>query len=265
MKLYISRMNKGTAIVQLLMLGLGLRLCKTFWLDYSPIKPFLLIAMLGFASCHSNKDKTHYPNDFQVIITDTTRNQSAKWDLEDFNYRSRLAKLLGLSSLKNYADSLEIRLWHEYSYSNCLDLYTLKFIDTNCIVSYFRIYPKRERRDINNTNGHWLPYEERTIDSSFSKTKTISKRKFQSINIDSVWLLKSQSDLNIADSIGFTDCYSHIIEIADRRHLKFMRYHCPSAYYEKVKLQPILDFEYFYGLLASLGRHNNVYLEEKFQ
>ncbi len=224
----------------------------------------LNILIWGLVSCKTNSDKVVSENHFQVILTDTIKNHRAKWDLDDFNYRLRLEKMLGLSNLKNYADSLEIRLWYDFSFSDCQDLYTLKFIDTNCIVSYFRVFPRREIYDKNTDSHKWLPFLERVIDSSFSKTITISKYKFQNLNLDSVWFLKSQSDLKISDSIGFTDCDSYIIEIADKNHLKYLRHHCSNGYYEKTKQQAILDFQDFCGRIVSLARENNVYIERKF-
>jgi hypothetical protein len=230
------------------------------------IKQLLSLAILifVFASCKISDDKVATKNGFKIILTDTTKNHRAQWDLYDFNYRSKLENQLGLSNLKDGADSLEIRLWYDFSFSNSQNLYTLKFIDTNCIVSYFRVYPRQINYDEENRNRNWDPYKDPIIDSSFSKTITVSKNKYQKLNLDSVWLLKSQSDLKISDSIGFTDCSSFIIEIADKKHLKYLRHHCSMSYYEKTKLNEFLVFEDFCGRITSLARDNNVYIEQKF-
>lgn len=220
--------------------------------------------MLGFSSCTTNSKKAVDDKAFQIILTDTTKNRRARWDLEDFNYRSKLETQLGLSNLKNGADSLEIRLWYDFSFSNSKDLYTLKFIDTNCIVSYFRVYPRNINYDDENRDRSWNPYKDPIIDSSFSKTVSISKGKFQELNLDSVWLLKSQSDLKISDNGGFSDCDSYIIEIADKKRMKYLRHHCSRRYYEKTKLNEILIFESFCGRVTSLAKDNNVYIELKF-
>jgi len=224
----------------------------------------LTILILGLSSCKTNSDKVGDDKAFQIILTDTTKNHRAKWDLDDFNYRSKLENQLGLTSLKNGADSFEIRLWYDFSFSNSQDLYTLKFIDTNCLVSYFRVYPRGINYDDENRNRNWNPYKDPIIDSSFSKTISVSKSKFQNLNLDSVWVLKSQSDLKISDSIGFTDCSSYIMEIADKKRLRYLRHHCSMAYYEKTKLNDILMFEGFCGRIVFLARENNVYIEQKF-
>ncbi len=224
----------------------------------------LMILILVLSSCSTSSSKTADDKAFQIILTDTTKNHRAKWDLDDFNYRSKLETQLGLSNLKNGADSLEIRLWYDFSFSNSQDLYTLKFVDTNCIVSYFRVYRRNINYDDENRDRSWNPYKDPIIDSSFSKTVSVSKSKFQHFNLDSVWLLKSQSNLNIAESIGFTDCSSYIMEIADKKRLKYLRHHCSMAYYEKTKLNEILMFEGFCGRIISLARENNVYIEQKF-
>jgi hypothetical protein len=225
---------------------------------------YLTILIFGLSSCKMDSDKVVSDKGFQIILTDTTKNHRAQWDVADFNYRSKIENRLGLSNLKNGADSLEIRLWYSSSFSNSQDLYTLKFIDTNCIVSYFRVYPRNVDYDDKNRDRNWNPYEDPRIDSSFSKSVFISKKQFKNLNLDSVWLLKSQSDLNIPDSIGFTDCSNYIIEIADRKRLKYLRHHCYMGYYEKTKLNAILVFEDFYGRIISLARENSAYIEEKF-
>lgn len=224
----------------------------------------LTILIFGLSSCKTNSNKVVSGQGFQIILTDTTGNHRAKWDLDDFNYRSKLENQLGLSNLKNGADSFEIRLWYDFSFSNSQDLYTLKFIDTNCVVSYFRVYPRAINYDDESRDKSWDPYKNPVIDSSFSRTITLSKSKFKNLNPDSVWVLKSQSDLKIPDNIGFTDCSSHIMEIADKKRLKYLRHHCYMGYYEKTKLEAILLFEDFCGRITSLARENNVYIEPKF-
>jgi hypothetical protein len=224
----------------------------------------LTILIFALASCKTNSEKVVSENVFQVILTDTTNNHRAKWDLDDFNYRTKLENQLGLSSLKNGADSFEIRLWYDFSFSNSQDLYMLKFIDSNCVVSYFRVYPRAINYDDESRDRRWNPYKDPIIDSSFSKSITLSKNKFQNLNLDSVWILKSQSDLRISNSIGFTDCSSFIMEIADKKHFKYLRHHCSMAYYEKTKLNEILMFEGFCGRITSLARDNNVSIEQKF-
>jgi hypothetical protein len=224
----------------------------------------LIIIIFGLASCRTYSDKLFNEKVFQIILTDTTNNHRAKWDLDDFNYRTKLENQLGLSNLKNGADSLEIRLWYDFSFSNSQDLYTLKFIDTICIVSYFRVYPKQYNYDDQNRNRNWNPYKDPIIDSSFSKTVTISNDKSEYNNFDSIWFLKSQSDLQIPDSIGFTDCDSYIIEIADKKRLKYLRHHCSYGYYEKTKLKAILDFEIFCTRITSVAVENSVVLKKEY-
>lgn len=224
----------------------------------------LTILIFGLSSCETNNNRVGSSQVFQIVLTDTTKNHRAKWDLDDFNYRLKLEKQLGLSNLANGADSLEIRLWYDFSFSNSQDLYTLKFIDTNCIVTYLRIYPRAINYDDENRDRSWDPYKEPIIDSSFSKAISLSKSKFQKLNLDSIWLLKSQSDLKISTSVGFTDCDNYIIEIADKKRLKYLRYHCSMGYYEKTKLQAILDFDSFFGRITSIARENNAYIELKF-
>lgn len=217
----------------------------------------LTILIWGLTSCNTNSNKASSEQAFEIIITDTTKNHRAKWDLDDFNYRSKLESQLGLSNLKNGADSLEIRLWYDFSFSNSQDLYILKFIDTICIVSYFRVYARQIDYDDENRNRSWSPYKDPIIDSSFSKIVTISNDKCQYNNFDSIWFLKSQSDLQIPESINFTDCDNYIIEIADKKRFKYLRHHCSYGYYQKTKLKAILDFEIFCSRITSIAVENS--------
>ena len=96
---------------------------------------YLTILIFVLFSCESKSLKVLSEQKFQIILTDTTGNHTAKIDLDDFTFRSKIENQLGLANLKNGADSLEIRLWFESSFSISVDLYTLKFIDTNCVLS----------------------------------------------------------------------------------------------------------------------------------
>ena len=230
------------------------------------MKQLILLATLPvvFLSCKTGKEKVLQESAFQIIIADTTKNHRAKWDLDDFNYRSKLEDQLGLSDLTNGSDSLQIRLWYDFSFSNYKELYTLKFTDSNCIVSYYRVYPRPINFEDDNRNRKWSPYKDPRIDSSFSKTVTVSEGEYRYLNLDSIWLLKSQSDLQIPDSINLTDCDSYIIEIADKKRLKYLRHHCPYAYYEKTKLKAILDFEIFCSRITSIAIKNKVVIERNY-
>ncbi len=222
----------------------------------------LIILIIFLLSCKEDTSKFK-DRSFKILIPDTTNNNRAKGDWDDLRYRSELESQLGLKDLKKGVDSLEIRLWYDFSFSNMQELYILRFKDTNCIVSYFKMYLKQ--LDDESGSNSWNPYKDPIIDSSFSKTFTFSKNVCEYQNLDSIWFLKSQSDLQISDNIGFTDCDSYVIAIANNRQMKYLRHVCSSSYYEKTKLKPIFDFEVFCSRITSIALHNKVVIVKQKQ
>lgn len=216
----------------------------------------LTIIICCLESCKSGTEKVAGANGFQILIADTTWNRRAQWDLRDLTYRSKLANQLALSDLKKGADSLEVRLWCDFSFSNSQDLYVLKFKDTNCLLTYFRIYPRSYNYD-DASSRDWDPYTDPIVDSSVSKSVLLTKSKCTSLNCDSIWYLKSQSELKISDHIGFTDCDSYIIEIADRKRYKYLNHHCAMGYYKETKLSEILTYLDFCDRITSLATKYN--------
>ena len=97
------------------------------------------------------------------------------------------------------------------------------------------------------------PYIEPIIDSSVSKSVLLSKEKYKHLHIDSIWFLKSQSEVKIPDSVGFTDCDSYTLEIADKKRFKYLRHDCAPGYYEKTKLTEIQTFIDFCGRITNLA------------
>ena len=223
----------------------------------------ITIVAISIFSCDNKTEKAATSNSFQLIIQDTTNNRRARWDLDDINYRSKLGNQIGLSDLKKGSDSLEIRLWYDFSFSNSQELYTLKFKDTSCFLTYHRIYPRDINYDDENRNRQWNPYADPLVDSSVSKSVLLSKEDLNNMHIDSIWLLKSQSELEISDSVGFTDCDSYIIEIADKKQFKYLRHHCAMGYYNKTKFTEILTFLDFCERITMVARKHNVVIPYK--
>lgn len=209
---------------------------------------------ISFFSCKIKTETTIAANNIQLFIPDTTNNRRAYLDLNDIHYRSKLENKIGLSDLKRGVDSFEIRLWYDFSFSNSKELYVLKFQDTSCLLSFYRVYPRQINYDDENRNREWNPYIDPIIDSSVSKSVLLSAEKYKSLHSDSIWFLKSQSELKISDNIGFTDCDSYILEIADKRRFKYLRHHCAIGYYEKTKLTEILTYLDFCGRITTLAR-----------
>ena len=230
------------------------------------MKQIILLTILisSISSCESKSEKAAFKNSIQLFIPDTTNNWRGHWDLDDINYRSKLESQIGLSDLKEGADSLEIRLWYDFSLSNSQELYILKFQDTICLLSYYRVYPRQINYDDQNRDRNWNPFTDPIIDSSVSKSVLLNENQYKDIHIDSIWFLKSQSELKISDSIGFNDCDSYVMEIADKKRFKYLRHHCAMGYYEKTQLKEILAYSVFCGNIVALAREHNSVVAHKF-
>jgi hypothetical protein len=213
----------------------------------------LTILTINFLSCRSKNETSIATSSFQLLIPDTTNNKFAQWDYRDIKYRSKLENQLGLRDIKRGVDSLEVRLWYSFSFTDILELYVLRFQDTSCLVSYFRVYARQFKYDEEGSDRNWNPYIEPIIDSSVSKSVLLSKEKYKNLHIDSIWFLKSQSEVKIPDSVGFTDGDSYTLEIADKKRFKYLRHHCAMSYYEKTKLPEIQTFIDFCGRITNLA------------
>lgn len=226
-----------------------------------------LALMTFFLCCLSCKTQTEklviktVSDRFLHFVPDTLNNFRAQWDLDDIKYRSKLERQIGLSDLTQGSDSFEVRLWYDFSMGIAQELYILRFQDTICNLSYHRIYPKHINYDDENRNREWNPYKDPIVDSSISRSVLLTAKDFKALNIDSVWSLKSQSELKISDKIGFTDCDSYIFEIADKKRFKYLRHHCAMGYYEETKLAEISNYLDFCGRIIALARKYNAMVE----
>jgi len=221
------------------------------------------MVLLALISCRTKTNAKDSTNNIQLLIPETTGNKRAKWDLDTIEYYSKITKQLGLSDLKKGVDSFEIRAWYNFSFSNSKDLYIIKFIDSTFYISYYRYYLKEfdlknEKRDRN-----WNPTTQPVVDSSVSRSalgKTSDLKKFA---LGNIWNLRSQSELQIPDSVGFNDCDTYTIEVADKKRYNFSTYHCPRGYYDKIKLKDINNFISYFDLIKRLA-YNNVFIPYKY-
>jgi hypothetical protein len=106
--------------------------------------------------------------------------------LRDLKYRIKLEQQIGLSDLTQMPDSFEVRLWYDFSMGIDQELYVLRFQDTICNLSYYRIYPKPINYDDENRSKEWDPYNDPIIDSSVSKSVLLTAKDYKSLHIDSV-------------------------------------------------------------------------------
>lgn len=82
-------------------------------------------------------------------------------------------------------------------------------------------------------------------------------KDYQNLHLDSIWLLKTQSELHISESFQVLDCDSYIIEIADKNRYKYLRHHCAQVYYEETQLPEILAYMDFCDRIIALVKKQN--------
>jgi hypothetical protein len=225
--------------------------------------------LLILISCRNPTEIADNGNKIHLIVPDTTNNKRAAWALEAIEYYSKISNQLGISVLRNGADSLEIRMWYSFSFINEKELYIIKFQDRTCSITYCRYYLKGIDYNNDKTNKNRNPMTTPIVDSSFSKTVLVSRanlkkgdlNKFELANI---WNLSSQSELNIPDSVGYTDCETYSIEVADNKRYKFLTHHCPKAYWERLKLKGIKEFINYCDGIRILANNNKAFIPYTF-
>ena len=219
----------------------------------------LTILTVCCLSCKTKTEKVVSPiitDRFLSFVPDTTNNFRAQWDLDDLKYRVKLEQQIGLKDLTQGTDSFEVRLWYDFSMGIAQELYILRFQDTICNLSYHRVYPKHINYDDENRHREWNPYTDPIVDSSVSRSVLLIAKDYKSLHLDSIWFLKSQSELKIPERVGFTDCDTYIIEIADKKRFKYFRHHCAIGYYDKTKLTEILTYMDFCNRIMALTQRH---------
>jgi len=215
-------------------------------------KHFFLLNIFFLTACAAKNGNMNNTAGVQFLVADTTNNAGAKRDRESIKHFSTLARQINLDDITKGAGDLEIRAWYSFAFSNEEELYSIKFIDSVCTLSYHRLYMHSYDFD-DSAHKKWNPITAPVPDSFISKTVLLEKPGLSELHTGSIWNLKSQSELNIPDSIGFTDCDSYSIEIADKTRYKFMRYHCPDGYYNKTGRKEIKDFLHVFNYVRLLA------------
>ncbi len=223
----------------------------------------IFIILLALFSCRTRTIAKDDTNNIQLLIADTTGNKKAKWDLERVEYYSNITKQLGLRDLKKGVDSFEIRAWYNFSFSNSKELYIIKFIDSTFTISYYRYYLKQFDFENKSRDRNWNAITQPIVDSSVCKSVLGKNGDLKKFDLGNIWNLRSQSELQIADSVGFNDCDTYTIEVADKKRYKFLSHHCPRGYYEKLRLKDINNFIGYFDLIKMLA-YNNAFIPYKY-
>lgn len=223
---------------------------------------FLLTTLiLVFISCRTRTEPAS-ANNIQLILPDTANNGRAKDDLSNLEYRSKLEWQMGFRDLRKGADSLEIRLWYSFSFSDFRELYTIRLCDSTCYLTYSKVYLRRIHYSVIANNPDWGSYNDPMVDSISSKTVLLGKADYEKVHLDSVWLLKAESELRLPDTLSFSDCDSYALGVADKRRFKYIRYHCPGGIYMKTHMKEVAAFmRYCERVMGLAGKRGWIPLE----
>jgi hypothetical protein len=205
------------------------------------IQIFVLLLLLK--SC-KNEQGSNSSKKIIKILQDTTNNDKAKWDLEQLEHYNNICKEIGLNKLEDGADSLEVRVWQQLSIFGMAtdeEMYSIKVSDSNYYLTYYRIYCTRENYDNENYNK-WNAFKKPKIDSFIATSKTINSKQLKELNLERVWNIKTQSEIKIPDTLGFTDGTVTSIEIANKEKYKLIRHHQAHSYYRVTKNQAFKDY-----------------------
>ncbi|RZL44464.1 MAG: hypothetical protein EOP00_19855 [Pedobacter sp.] len=221
---------------------------------------FLLVAVVTLVSCQNNLDKNESPN-FERILTDTTNNYRAKWDLEQIKHYNSICKEIGLNSLYDGVDSFEIRAWDQTSFFGMgtdENIYSIKLSDSLVSFTFYRIFCKHGTYDDDNYKT-WDAFTEAKVDSFTAISKTFPTSIIDSLNLQELWNLKSQSALEIPGNIAFTDGSTTSIELATKTKYKLIRHHVAYAYFDKLKIQSIENYIVAHDKIIRLFQTNKIY------
>ena len=216
--------------------------------------------MLTLFSCQNNLDKEESTS-FERILTDTTNNYRAKWDLDQIKHYNSICKEIGLNSLYNGVDSFEIRAWDQTSFFGMgadENIYSIKFSDTLVSFTFYRIFCKHGSYD-NESYKIWDAFTEAKVDSFTAISKTFPTSIIDSLNFQELWNLKSQSALGIPENIAFADGSTTSIELATKTKYKLIRHHVAYAYFDKTKIQSIKDYMVAHDKIIRIFQTNKMY------
>ncbi|MDX2047845.1 MAG: hypothetical protein SFU87_13725 [Chitinophagaceae bacterium] len=197
----------------------------------------IYLLFLSGCSCKNNFQEKHEASEIAVIIADTTGNRAATGDHLTFIHNNKVSQQINLREISKGADSIELRLWKYESFFSRDELYIFKLKDSLWHISHSLIYLRDQDYD-KPYNKKWDPFTQPIVDSASAQSICISDREwkdsFPEFKIDSIWLLPSQSEINMPPELGFLDGVSYCLEIADKKRYKLIKYGNPDYFFDKM-------------------------------
>jgi hypothetical protein len=178
------------------------------------MRDLLLIGLFFLTSCGSQSGGTIHS--FEQHIPDTTKSWAGRMTKESYQEAKRMEAKLGLPTLSDGTNNIEIRVWNFSGSYDPQVLFILKDDSTNGwhlrIVSFYK------------TKG----------DSIYAdNSRMIRQSAVDSLNLNRYWTLTSQSDLKAGDTYGCVDGGDVFVELADSLKYQFMWYRCPDINKDK--------------------------------
>ncbi len=200
-------------------------------------------------------------SNFERILTDTTNNYRAKWDLDQIKHYNSICKEIGLKNLYDGVDSFELRVWKQISVFGMgedEEIYSLRLSDSVVSLTFYRIFCRRGTYE-NDHYKTWNAFTEAKVDSFVAISKTFPSSIIDSLDLKGLWSLQSQSALGLPDNINFTDGTTTSIELATRNTYKLIKHHVAYAFYERTKIESIKDYINIHDKIIRLFQANKVY------
>jgi hypothetical protein len=217
----------------------------------------IAISLFCLFGCNTRSTKEGSKQAINLLIADTTGNRKAQWDHKSVAHCSGIARQLSLGDLRQGADSFEIRSWYDFSMDYGENLSVVKWKDTAVTISFYRIYTKPY--DYSN-RIEWDPHTQPIVDSVDSRMIRISKAELAGLQFDSLWNILSESEIEVLKNVGYVDGSTEIIEFADNKRYKFLRYHCARSILEKRNVSDIHAFLEYISIVNTLTKKYGVRL-----
>lgn len=173
------------------------------------MKTFIPIFLFLFASCGSQSDQLKV--EFNRILPDTSKTWAGRMTREAYLQTRTFEEILNLQKIINGTEQEEIRVWLFSSVYDQQVVFIAKPDSSNKwtlrTISFSRTKPDSIYADY---------------------TRVLRQSYVDSLQVNSVWQLTSQSNLTKGDSYGCLDGEDLLLEIANKKKYRLMWYRCPE-------------------------------------
>jgi hypothetical protein len=178
------------------------------------MKTHKLFGLLFLASCGNKPNESVMA--FERLLPDTSKTWSGQMTRQTFEEVKNFEIKFHLSKLSEGAATQEIRIWN---LSGSFDPQVLSIL---------------QHSGENQWKLRTLSFYHTKGDSVYAdNTKTLRQSLVDSLDINRLWEIPSQSDMKTGDKYGCLDGGDIFIEMANTKKYRFLWYNCPDINKEK--------------------------------